>query len=79
MPRGVYERKPRKAKETTVSEPTSATTEPAAQPDAAAVAPDVADTPEPEAIEGAICGECWPAGWPENGDRAHCSHGEWTR
>lgn len=67
MPRGVYERKPRKAKETTVSEPTDPTepTPPAA--------------PEPEVNDGDICDACWPDGWPGDGYAAGCEHGTWVR
>lgn len=30
-------------------------------------------------VEGAICGLCWPGGWPHLSQTASCSHGEYTR
>lgn len=42
----------------------------AAQPPATGPAPDV-DAP--------ICGLCWPGGWPDGHEKAHCEHGEYTR
>jgi len=80
MPRGVYERKPRQQKEPTVSEPAAdAQIDPASQADDTTTATETDATPDPEPVEGEICGECWPAGWPGDGDAAHCSHGEWAR
>ncbi|GAA1030792.1 MULTISPECIES: SAP domain-containing protein [Amycolatopsis] len=38
--------------------------------------------PQPDAGEdadGEICGLCWPGGWPDDHDKAHCEHGEYTR
>jgi hypothetical protein len=69
MPRGVYERKPKKTdEENTVAEnETDETT------------PDTEPTPDPELTEGELCGQCWPAGWPGDGDAAECSHGTWQR
>jgi hypothetical protein len=45
--------------------------------DAAQATAPAAD-PDPEQGDGQICGLCWPAGWPENHDRASCSHGDYT-
>ena len=29
--------------------------------------------------DGEICGECWPDGWPSDGQHAGCVHGDWHR
>lgn len=75
MPRGVYERKPKTKTEDTVAVNDDTKT-PEVTPDAnQGTAPDAEQPP----AEGEICGQCWPAGWPENGDAASCVHGEWQR
>lgn len=35
---------------------------------------DVADE-----VEAAICGHCWPSGWPHLAQSASCEHGEFVR
>lgn len=50
----------------------------AAQPAAPGPTPD-ADEPDADEPDGEICGLCWPGGWPDGHDRAHCEHGEYTR
>ena len=66
MPRGVYERKPKTKTEDVVTEQ---------EPDQV----DTVDETQPAQVDGEICGQCWPAGWPEGGDAAACEHGTWTR
>lgn len=75
MPRGVYERKSKqKPEEATVDEQPTELTDTEKEADAQAEAARAELTEE-----GDLCGECWPAGWPENGDAAECVHGTWTR
>lgn len=79
MPRGVYERKPKtKTTEDTVAEDQKTNETPDVTPDVDPdVTPGAPDDQRP--AEGELCGQCWPAGWPENGDAASCVHGEWQR
>ncbi|HWD81017.1 MAG TPA: SAP domain-containing protein [Kribbella sp.] len=45
----------------------------AAQPSSSGPTPDAGES------DGEICGLCWPGGWPDDHDRASCSHGDYTR
>lgn len=76
MPRGVYDRKPKKTEDTVPEN--DDTKQPVGDTQPAPDADPTPDTEQPPA-EGELCGQCWPAGWPENGDAAECSHGAWQR